>query len=400
MPSFPHTQGQNGVAKHMKPDQNQGLSHSRTLSNLLRTNLTWLMILFFLPDTLKRERRQNERPDNKSNKTRFGNQNKSGSFATNTEQDQQSPRQFGPDKSRQGAPKCLLCSKTHNLEKCPEFKSKTLEQRREFVLSQGLCFGCFKKGHLSSGCQSRMKCEDCSKLHPTLLHGIKPSKHFPNQDPKPKEEERKPDPAVATANGGENANVSMCGSSNDTGKDDVITVMFVPVILRHRDCPNIEVCVYALLDDGSDSTFVKDSVAKDLGVSGTKMSLKLNTMHGQNSAPVHRIDSLVVQKFDRSESPIPLPNTYSREAIPSSREHIPMPEIASQWAHLECIKKQISSLQRSMEISLLIGCNCPQALKPQEVIPGSEDDPYAIKTRLGWGIIGPTNMNDVASSCL
>ncbi len=249
-----------------------------------------------------------------------------------------------------------------------------------------------------------MKCEDCGKLHPTLLHGIKPRKRFPNQDPKPKEEERKPDPGVATADGGENANVSMCGSSNDTGKDDVITAMFVPVLLSHRDRPNIEVCVYALLDDGSDSTFVKDSVAKDLGVSGTKMSLKLNTMHGQTSVPVHRIDGLVVQKFDRSESPIPLPKTYSREAIPSSREQIPTPEIASQWAHLECIKKQIPSLQRSMEIGLLIGCNCPQALKPQEVIPGSEDDPYAIKTRLGWGIIGPTNMNlsaddDVASSC-
>ncbi len=235
-------------------------------------------------------------------------------------------------------------------------------------------------------------------------YGIKPRKCFPNQDPKPKEEERKPDPAVATANGGENANFSMCGSSTDTGKDDVITAMFIPVIPSHKDHPNIEVCVYALLDDGSDSTFVKDLVAKDLGVSGTKMSLKLNTMHGQTSVPVHRIDGLVVQKFDRSESSIPLPKTYSREAIPSSREQIPTPEIASQWAHLECIKKQIPSLQRSMEIGLLIGCNCPQALKPQEVIPGSEDDPYTIKTRLGWGIIGPTNMNlsaddDVASSC-
>ena len=41
---------------------------------------------------------------------------------------------------------------------------------------------------------------------------------------------------------------------------------------------------------------------------------------------------------------------------------------------------------------------------PQQVIPGREIDPYAIKTRLGWGIIGPTNMNvstnDVESSCL
>ena len=57
-----------------------------------------------------------------------------------------------------------------------------------------------------------------------------------------------------------------------------------------------------------------------------------------------------------------------------------------------------------MKIGELSGCNCPKALKPQQVIPGREIDPYAIKTRLGWGIIGPTNMNvstnEVESSCL
>ena len=30
-------------------------------------------------------------------------------------------------------------------------------------------------------------------------------------------------------------------------------------------------------------------------------------------------------------------------------------------------------------------------IKPREVIPGSEDDPYAMRTILGWGIIGMTN---------
>ena len=84
---------------------------------------------------------------------------------------------------------------------------------------------------------------------------------------------------------------------------------------------------------------------------------------------------------------------------------IPTPEVASKWAHLENIKNQISPLEDAMEIGVLIGCNCSKALKPlQQVIPGRKDDPYAIKTRLGWGIIGPTNMdvstNDIESSCL
>ena len=37
---------------------------------------------------------------------------------------------------------------------------------------------------------------------------------------------------------------------------------------------------------------------------------------------------------------------------------------------------------------LLIGLNCPRAIKPLEVIPGKDNDPYAKRTALGWGIIG------------
>ena len=50
--------------------------------------------------------------------------------------------------------------------------------------------------------------------------------------------------------------------------------------------------------------------------------------------------------------------------------------------------------------------NCPKALKPREVVLGNEGDPYAVKTLLGWGIIGPANpahdlpvREDGASTC-
>ena len=42
--------------------------------------------------------------------------------------------------------------------------------------------------------------------------------------------------------------------------------MIVPVILHHKDNPGIEVTVYALLDDASDTTFIKSSVKEKLGV--------------------------------------------------------------------------------------------------------------------------------------
>ncbi len=40
-------------------------------------------------------------------------------------------------------------------------------------------------------------------------------------------------------------------------------------------------------------------------------------------------------------------------------------------------------------MGLLIGLNCPNAIKPKQVIPGRSSDPYAIRTLLGWDIIGP-----------
>ena len=48
-----------------------------------------------------------------------------------------------------------------------------------------------------------------------------------------------------------------------------------------------------------------------------------------------------------------------------------------------------------LEVSLLNGSNYPRAIKPREVILGTSDDPYAIRTRLlSWGIIGPVNLSN------
>ena len=166
----------------MKLGQSQNLLHSSILSNSLKGESDLANDPVFSPDALRRERKLHDRPEFR-NKTRYGNQNKGGSFATNTEQNEQYSKhlRLNSNSNRVEVSQCPACSNGHNLEKCPEFKSKTLDQRREFVLSQGLCFGCFKKGHLSSGCKSRMKCGECSKSHPTLLHGIKPTRRSTKQ---------------------------------------------------------------------------------------------------------------------------------------------------------------------------------------------------------------------------
>ena len=38
---------------------------------------------------------------------------------------------------------CQLCQKSHGLESCPEYKKKSVEERRKFLFHNKLCYGCY-----------------------------------------------------------------------------------------------------------------------------------------------------------------------------------------------------------------------------------------------------------------
>ena len=58
------------------------------------------------------------------------------------------------------------------------------------------------------------------------------------------------------------------------------------------------------------------------------------------------------------------------------------------WPHLNSIAHHLVPLKTDVDVTLLIGFNCPQAIMPREVITGKPNEPYAQRTDLGWGIIG------------
>ncbi|CAB4016733.1 Hypothetical predicted protein [Paramuricea clavata] len=57
-------------------------------------------------------------------------------------------------------------------------------------------------------------------------------------------------------------------------------------------------------------------------------------------------------------------------------------------SHLQKIAEFLMPFRNDVVVGLLIGTNCARAIKPREIIPGNDDDPYAKRTALGWGIVG------------
>ena len=59
-----------------------------------------------------------------------------------------------------------------------------------------------------------------------------------------------------------------------------------------------------------------------------------------------------------------------------------------QWDHLNCLAEELIRYTEDVQVGMLIGTNCTKAIKPSAEILGGDNDPYGIKTDLGWGVVG------------
>ena len=191
---------------------------------------------------------------------------------------------------------CPLCNGQHALVKCSKFLKSSVDERSEFIRSKALCFGCFKSGHMSSGCRNRSICKECGRRHHSLLHGVKPksTESRPQPDRKSQETQRpsnknEPLSEKPPVSGSASSNLISVTHSSATESASVITnCRIIQVLLFHKDNPAKAIKVYALLDDASDTTFVTTQVQRELGIKSVESSLDLSTMLGRQRIAVER----------------------------------------------------------------------------------------------------------------
>ena len=271
---------------------------------------------------------------------------------------------------------CVVCKKDHSVDQCSAFARMSLKERQELVFQRGLCGGCLKRGHRWKECKKKQRCAKCDRLHPTLLHDDNFSRRL------------KSDTSTETTGTQTSATSLHVTSSEKAGRRPKCThSMLVPVHLKHKDRPAMSKSVYALLDPQSDTCFLKESVLQEMGLSGEEVALEVNTMTGSMITRSQVIQGLVIEAL-AGEAEIELPPTYSKEDIPADRQLIPRCDTTAAWAHLRDVSKSLPEYLPDAEIGILIGISCPRALKPLEIVTGGDSDPWAVRTSLGWSVVG------------
>ena len=302
------------------------------------------------------------------------------SFVTGLDTIPKPPCSHGTGSSNQNvsARRCPLCEKSHDLEDCDAFKKKSVEQRKSFLSEKALCYACYGKNHLSKNCTRKRTCKKCKRPHPTLLHiegfSLNRESGSINRDATDNDKPLK---------------VNIPQESNL--ENDTLLQTILPVVVTQKGT-NKAVKTYAFFDNGSAGCFITERLRKRLAATSTVTKIQLGTMHGQSLVDSTIAKDLVVTDL-KDKNPVELPRAYTRQEIPADTEHIPTPEIVSCIEHLKEIASEIPAYDPELEIRLLIGSNCPNALIPLSVVPNEGDGPFALQLKHGWTVSGQTTFD-------
>ena len=176
---------------------------------------------------------------------------------------------------------------------------------------------------------------------------------------------------------------------------DVVGMCIVPVRLSHRDTSK-QVLVYAMLDECSQGTFIKEEILDMFDIEKRNTSITVTTLNGEETYNSHVVDGFSIQCSLKHERLYPqscninLPVIFSRQHLPIDENDVPVAEGISRWKYLKKIGDTLSD-GKDIPIALLIGGNCHKALEPLEVVPSQGEGPYAYRTQLGWCVVGPTD---------
>ncbi|XP_011881416.1 PREDICTED: uncharacterized protein LOC105569510 [Vollenhovia emeryi] len=275
------------------------------------------------------------------------------------------------------ASRCGLCQGNHLFNYCSRFKALSVSQRRDHVKKQGACFNCLRLKHAVTDCPSSFRCSRCGEKHHTLLHPPD-ADSASGQDSAAKGKDpgstssANTEPAVTT-------NVAALTSSVGTR---------ILLSTARLVCSNPEggaVTVRALLDSGSEASFVTERVAQRLGLNRRRVHIPVSGIQGTTSGvATHAVALTIGSSRDRGVR-LHLPFALVLPRLTSLPACKMQPHA---WPHLVGLTLADPEYDQPAPVDAILGADIFSALLREGLKRGPEGSPSAQATALGWVLMG------------
>ena len=152
------------------------------------------------------------------------------------------------------------------------------------------------------------------------------------------------------------------------------------------------ISTFSLLDNGNRSTLIRKDFARKLKLKGYFRAINIRSIKDETESVKVKGTSLKIYDMDHK-------NKLEVEAYTLPKRVFNMPSQSSPtngdnqniFNHPQDI--QIPKICSS-EVAILIGANAPEVFLQLEVRKGNPSQPYAIKTILGWSLLGNNTKNE------
>lgn len=166
-------------------------------------------------------------------------------------------------------------------------------------------------------------------------------------------------------------------------------MMTIPVYIALKE----EHLTYALVDSMSDTSFISTKLFNKLNIpksATTPRKYTLNTVNSSANVAALDVKGLKLRGYGQ-DIKVKLPTMRTTDqSISINKKHIPSPEAAKRWTHLQLVVSKILSVM-NLDVDILLGANCNGTDTPLEIVSGLPDEPHARQTVHGWTMMGLRN---------
>ncbi|XP_011696421.1 PREDICTED: uncharacterized protein LOC105455072 [Wasmannia auropunctata] len=281
--------------------------------------------------------------------------------------------------------KCSLCGANHYISACPTYRGKSPQQRREFISQNQLCFNCLGP-HRVSACRTTKRCLTCGQLHHTSIHGTSQIAAQEEAAGQSSTSKGQPSQSLCTAvvNTASNGRAESNAESNKGSEFALLATANVIVTSARGD----KIVARVLLDQGSELSFITESLAQTLKLERSRASIPLIGIGARNSDTRGKVDctiqSRVYPDFSCRVTAYVLPRLTAR--VPSNSIH------NATWPHLEKLSLADPAFAVPGRVDLL-GADIYGSLLRDGLRKGTTGTPVAQLTALGWIISGPVSIS-------
>ncbi|KAL6419298.1 hypothetical protein ACFW04_013938 [Cataglyphis niger] len=262
-----------------------------------------------------------------------------------------SPRVLHVRKSEGKRDRCSLCRQEHYIMLCDAYKAKTASKRRQHVERHQLCFNCLGK-HKVSDCPSKRTCSFCDARHHSTLHDAYSSE-----------------------------TVKSSLSASRAAKASA--VLLATARVRVTDRFGVLHSARALIDQGSEVSFVAESLAQRLQLARSRAATSIVGVGGQPASargrveftltplrdgPPLRVSALVLKRL----------TTYHGGTRVSRKT----------WPHIDGIELADPDFFAADPVEILLGADVCAAILQPGFRRGGQRQPVAQQTTLGWILSG------------